>query len=128
MVVVYPEAIPERAAAQAQLHAEMVEGVKAMGAQLRDRVNSGGSDDADLPSLSEIDSLMEKAIAEVNSIHVQHGQVFCTARQLKDYAVARCGLHQRTPRGDTQLMWLRLRSISSVPTMLTTRSAPAALA
>ena len=32
------------------------------------------------------------------------------------------------PRGDTQLMWLRLRSTSSVPTMLTTRSAPAALA
>ena len=32
------------------------------------------------------------------------------------------------PRGDTQLMWLRLRSISSVPTMLTTRDTPAALA
>ena len=32
------------------------------------------------------------------------------------------------PRGDTQLMWLRLRSTSSVPTMLTTCSAPAALA
>src|SRR6202012_610034 len=32
------------------------------------------------------------------------------------------------PSGDTQLMWLRLRSTSSVPTMLTTRSAPAALA
>ena len=32
------------------------------------------------------------------------------------------------PRGDTQLMWLRLRSTSSVPTMLTTRPAPAALA
>ena len=32
------------------------------------------------------------------------------------------------PRGDTQLMWLRLRSISSVPTMLTTRYTPAALA
>ena len=32
------------------------------------------------------------------------------------------------PRGDTQLMWLRLRSTSSVPTMLTTRFAPAALA
>jgi len=30
----------------------------------------------------------------------------------------------RAPRGDTQLMWLRLRSISSVPTILTTRSAP----
>src|SRR5258706_8103133 len=27
--------------------------------------------------------------------HVQYGQVFCTARQLKDYAVARCRLHQR---------------------------------
>jgi hypothetical protein len=32
------------------------------------------------------------------------------------------------PRGDTQLMWLRLRSTSLVPTMLTTHSAPAALA
>ncbi len=32
----------------------------------------------------------------------------------------------RAPRGDTQLMWLRLRSTSSVPTMLTIRSAPAA--
>jgi hypothetical protein len=31
----------------------------------------------------------------------------------------------RGPGCDTQLMWLRLRSISSVPTMLTTRSAPA---
>ena len=60
--------------------------------------------------------------------HFQHGQVFCTARQLKDYAVTRCGLHQRTPRGDTQLVWLRLRSIPSVPTMLTTRDTPAALA
>src|SRR5438552_2089373 len=27
--------------------------------------------------------------------HFQHGQVFCTARQLKDYAVTRCRLHQR---------------------------------
>ena len=32
------------------------------------------------------------------------------------------------PRGDTKLMWLRLRSISSVSTMLTTRYTPAALA
>jgi hypothetical protein len=30
--------------------------------------------------------------------HFQHGQVFCTARQLKDYAVTRCRLHQRTPQ------------------------------
>src|SRR5271156_5913829 len=27
--------------------------------------------------------------------HFQHGQGFCTARQLKDYAVTRCRLHQR---------------------------------
>src|SRR5580658_4400990 len=27
--------------------------------------------------------------------HFQHGQVFCAARQLKDYAVTRCRLHQR---------------------------------
>src|ERR1700676_1284708 len=27
--------------------------------------------------------------------HFQHGQVFCTALQLKDYAVTRCRLHQR---------------------------------
>src|SRR5579863_8504895 len=31
--------------------------------------------------------------------HFQHGQVFCTARQLKDYAVTRCRLHQRAPQG-----------------------------
>jgi hypothetical protein len=30
--------------------------------------------------------------------HFQHGQVFCTARQLKDYAVTRCRLHQRAPQ------------------------------
>src|SRR5438477_2531970 len=32
------------------------------------------------------------------------------------------------PKGDIQLIWLRSRSTSSVPTMLTTRSTPAALA
>ena len=32
------------------------------------------------------------------------------------------------PRGDTQLMWFRSRLTSSVPTMLTTRSDPSALA
>src|ERR1700719_2404395 len=31
--------------------------------------------------------------------HVQHGQVFCTARRLQNYAVARCRLHQRAPQG-----------------------------
>jgi hypothetical protein len=30
--------------------------------------------------------------------HFQHGQVFCTARQLKNYAVTRCRLHQRAPQ------------------------------
>ncbi len=30
--------------------------------------------------------------------HFQHGQVFCTARHLKDYAVTRCRLHQRAPQ------------------------------
>src|SRR5712675_1904011 len=30
--------------------------------------------------------------------HFQHGQIFCTARQLKDYAVTRCRLHQRAPQ------------------------------
>jgi hypothetical protein len=30
--------------------------------------------------------------------HFQHGQVFCTARQLKDYAVTGCRLHQRAPQ------------------------------
>jgi hypothetical protein len=30
--------------------------------------------------------------------HFQHGQVCYTARQLKDYAVTRCGLHQRAPQ------------------------------
>src|ERR1700674_2219359 len=30
--------------------------------------------------------------------HFQHGQVFCAARQLKDYAVTRCRLHQRAPQ------------------------------
>src|SRR5947209_358987 len=30
--------------------------------------------------------------------HFQHGQVFCTARQLKDYTVTRCRLHQRAPQ------------------------------
>ncbi len=29
--------------------------------------------------------------------HLQHGQGFCPARQLKDYAVTRCRLHQRAP-------------------------------
>jgi energy-coupling factor transporter ATP-binding protein EcfA2 len=30
--------------------------------------------------------------------HFQYGQGFCTARQLKDYAVTRCRLHQRAPQ------------------------------
>src|SRR6266568_71359 len=30
--------------------------------------------------------------------HFQHGQVFCTARCLENYAVARCRLHQRAPQ------------------------------
>ena len=30
--------------------------------------------------------------------HIQHGQVFCTARRLENYAVARCRLHQRAPQ------------------------------
>jgi Bacterial protein of unknown function (DUF882) len=30
--------------------------------------------------------------------YFQHGQLFRTARQLKDYAVTRCRLHQRTPQ------------------------------
>src|SRR5436305_13238076 len=28
----------------------------------------------------------------------QHGQVFCTAGRLENYAVARCRLHQRSPQ------------------------------
>src|SRR6202011_4556118 len=38
--------------------------------------------------------------------HFQHGQVFCTARQLKDYAVTRCRLHQRAPQRDARCPWL----------------------
>ena len=30
--------------------------------------------------------------------HLQHGQVFCAARRLENYAVARCRLHQRAPQ------------------------------
>src|SRR6266566_5662225 len=30
--------------------------------------------------------------------HFQHGQVFCAARRLENYAVARCRLHQRVPQ------------------------------
>src|ERR1700686_1697066 len=30
--------------------------------------------------------------------HFQHGQVFCAARRLENYAVARCRLHQRAPQ------------------------------
>ena len=30
--------------------------------------------------------------------HFQHDQIFCAARQLKDYAVTRCRLHQRAPQ------------------------------
>src|SRR5271169_5089322 len=30
--------------------------------------------------------------------HVQHSQVFCPARQLQDYAVPRCRVHQRAPQ------------------------------
>src|SRR6266478_6329052 len=30
--------------------------------------------------------------------HFHHVQVFCTARRLEDYAVARCRLHQRAPQ------------------------------
>src|SRR5207245_6123366 len=38
--------------------------------------------------------------------HFQHGQVFCTARQLKDYAVTRCRLHQRaSQRSRPQGLW-----------------------
>jgi phytoene/squalene synthetase len=60
--------------------------------------------------------------------HFQHGQVFCAARRLENYASPAADFINARPRGDTQLMWLRLRSTSSVPTMLTTRSVPAALA
>ena len=74
MVVVYPEAAAAQAAARAQLRAEMVEGVEAMSSQLRDRVNNGGSDNADLPSLSEIKRLTQKAIAEVESIDQPVGE------------------------------------------------------
>src|SRR5437868_6111132 len=31
--------------------------------------------------------------------HIQHGQVFCAARRLENYAVAGCRLHQRVPQG-----------------------------
>src|ERR1700691_5488002 len=57
--------------------------------------------------------------------HFQHGQVCCTARHLENYAMPAADFINARPRGDTQLMWLRLRSTSSVPTMLTTRSAAA---
>src|SRR5215470_2803703 len=30
--------------------------------------------------------------------HFQHGQVFCAARRLENYAVARCRFHQCTPQ------------------------------
>src|SRR6478609_10746151 len=30
--------------------------------------------------------------------HFQHGQVFCAARSLENYAIARCRLHQRAPQ------------------------------
>ena len=60
--------------------------------------------------------------------HFQHCQVFSTARHLKDYLSPAADFINARPRGDTQLMWLRLRSTSSVPTMLTPRDTPAALA
>jgi hypothetical protein len=65
MIVVYPQAPAARAQAQAVLRAEMVAGVKAMSATLRDRVNDGV---AGLPSLSEIDSLTNRAIEDIERI------------------------------------------------------------
>jgi aryl-alcohol dehydrogenase-like predicted oxidoreductase len=60
--------------------------------------------------------------------HFQDNQVFCTARRLETTRSPAADFSNARPRGDTQLMWLRSRSTSSVPTMLTTRSVPAALA
>jgi hypothetical protein len=41
---------------------------------------------------------MERFHGNALVTHFQHGQVLCTARQLKDYAVTRCRLHQRAPQ------------------------------
>ena len=65
MIVVYPQAQPARAAAQAEVRAVMAEGVRAMGSTLRQRVNNGASG---LPSLAGIDDLIHRASEEIDRI------------------------------------------------------------
>lgn len=65
LVVVYPAAPQALVAAQAQLHAEMAAGIRAMGAGLEQQVSNGTTG---LPSLSEIDDLVDDALSEVDAI------------------------------------------------------------
>ena len=71
MIVVYPQAPAARAEAQAVLREKMVAGAIAMGQHLKDRVNSGA---AGLPSVSQINSLVDRAIAEVDNIDQPVGE------------------------------------------------------
>ena len=68
MVIIYPQASGARAEARAQLHAEMIAGVKGMGQAVKDRVNEGYKGVA--PSMEEIDNLVNAAIAEIDNIDV----------------------------------------------------------
>ena len=65
MVVVYPEAAVARAEARTQLHAELVAGIRAMGATAKAGIASGQTK---LPSVSRVDSLVQSAISEVDNI------------------------------------------------------------
>ena len=70
MIVVYPQA-PLRVQKRRQCCGKMVAGAIAMGQHLKDRVNSGA---AGLPSVSQINSLVDRAIAEVDNIDQPVGE------------------------------------------------------
>lgn len=71
MIVIYPEAYEERQQARAELRAEMVQGVRTMGAYLKGRASDGIPG---LPSIGGIHSLVQQAIDEIDSINQPVGE------------------------------------------------------
>jgi hypothetical protein len=65
IVVVYPAEPAALAQAQSVLHAEMAQGIRAMGASLRQQVYNGT---AGLPSISQISGLVQSALDAVDAI------------------------------------------------------------
>lgn len=71
MIIIYPEPHAERQQARAELRAEMVYGVKAMGTYLNNLANDGISG---LPSIDGITQLVQQAIDEIDSIDQPVGE------------------------------------------------------